>query len=225
MKLKDIEKSLKNEQKQMGVPDVLARSKKAPINRLLDGQTPLRAFNKPLASRLLWCAMILLVTTILCFAVFMLLPRKSQGVNYGYMSVTIESGSDIDRYGIVADDDLQVAIVVHETLNGEKNYWVVNIDSNSLENAINELYVAKSIDKVRVCAYYSSNKSAQSAIDIAQNAFDELYEVEDAEDILTTSFGSEEDKAIWVESIGEAASADMSVKELAVAYLDKFLQA
>lgn len=225
MKLKDIEKSLKNEQKQMGVPDVLARSKKAPINRLLDGQTPLRAFNKPLASRLLWCAMILLVTTILCFAVFMLLPQKSQGVNYGYMSVTIESGSDIDRYGIVADDDLQVAIVVHETLNGEENYWVVNIESNSLESAINELYIAKSIDKVRVCAYYSSNKSAQSAIDIAQNAFDELYEIEAAEDALTTSFGSEEDKAIWVESIGETASADMSASELAVAYLDKFLQA
>lgn len=225
MKLKDIEKSLKNEQKQMGVPDVLARSKKAPINRLLDGQTPLRAFNKPLASRLLWCAMILLVTTILCFAVFMLLPQKSQGVNYGYMSVTIESGSDIDRYGIVADDDLQVAIVVHEMLNGEKNYWVVNIESNSLENAINELYVAKSINKVRVCAYYSTNKSAQSAIDIAQNTFDELYEIEAAEDTLTTSFGSEEDKAIWVESIGETASADMSVNELAVAYLDKFLQA
>lgn len=225
MKLKDIEKSLKNEQKQMGVPDVLARSKKAPINRLLDGQTPLRAFNKPLASRLLWCAMILLVTTILCFAVFMLLPQKSQGVNYGYMSVTIESGSDIDRYGIVSDDELQVVIVVRETSNEEKISQVVNITNNSLDNTINGLYASKSIDKVRICAYYASNKSAQSAIDIAKNVFDALYEIEDAEDTLTTSFGSEEDKAIWIESIGETASVDMSVNELAVAYLDKFLQA
>lgn len=225
MKLKDIEKTLKNEQKQMGVPDVLARSKKAPINRLLDGQTPLRAFNKPLASRLLWCAMILLVTTILCFAVFMLMPEKPQSVNYGYISVTIESGADVDRYGIVTDDELQVVIVVREMGNEEKISQVVNIANNSLDNAISGLYDTNSIDKVWICVYYASNESAQNAIDIAKNAFDELYEVENIEDVLTTSFGSEEDKAIWVGIIGETASADMSVNELAEAYLDKFLQA
>lgn len=225
MKLKDIEKSLKNEQKQMGVPDVLARSKKAPINRLLDGQTPLRAFNKPLASRLLWCAMMLLVATILCLASFMLIPQKTQSVNYGYMSVTIQSGSDVDRYGIVTDDELRVAIVVHERSNEEKKQQVIGITSNSLESAINGLYTAKTPDKVQICVYYDSNKTAQSAIDVAKNVFDELFEGEDVQELFKTSFGSEEDKAIWIESIGGSVNTDMSANELAVAYLDKFLQA
>ena len=54
MKLKDIEKGLKSEQNSQQVPDVLQRAKKAPINRLLDGQTPLKAFDKQTAVRLLW---------------------------------------------------------------------------------------------------------------------------------------------------------------------------
>ena len=44
MKLKDIEKSLKKEHDGAKVPDVMRRAQKAPINRLLDGQRPLKAY-------------------------------------------------------------------------------------------------------------------------------------------------------------------------------------
>lgn len=224
MKLKDIEKSLKNEQKQMGVPDVLARSKKAPINRLLDGQTPLRAFNKPLASRLLWCALILLVTMIVCFAVYMLLPRQTQNVSYGYMSVTIETDGSVDRYGIVTDSDLNVEIVVHESEGDSKILQVVSVANNSLESAIKELYRAKSVDKVCVCAFYPSNTSTQNAVDIAKYIFDELYDVADKDESFEAKFLDAQDKAIWIDNAQDVLNANMSIDELAEAYLNKFLQ-
>lgn len=225
MKLKDIEKSLKNEQKQMGVPDVLARSKKAPINRLLDGQTPLRAFNKPLASRLLWCALILLVTMIVCFAVYMLLPRQTQNVSYGYMSVTIETDGSVDRYGIVTDSDLNVEIVVHESEGDSKILQVVSVASNSLESVIKELYRAKSVDKVCVCAFYSSSTSAQNAVDVAKYVFDELYDVTDKDESFEAKFLDAQDKAVWIDNAQVVLNANMSIDELAEAYLNKFLQA
>lgn len=225
MKLKDIEKSLKNEQKQMGVPDVLARSKKAPINRLLDGQTPLQAFNKPLASRLFWCVLILLVTMIVCFAIYMLLPRQTQNVSYGYMSVTIESVGGVDRYGIVTDSDLNVEIVVHENEGESVILQVMSVANNSLESAIKELYDAKSASKVRVCAFYSSNASAQNAVDIAQYVFDELYNIADKEESFEAKLLDAQDKAIWIDNLNDVLNANMSIDELAEAYLNKFLQA
>ena len=67
MKLKDIEKSLKREHDGTQVPDVMKRAQKAPINKLLDGQRPLRAFDKQTAVRVLWIVMALAVTALLCF--------------------------------------------------------------------------------------------------------------------------------------------------------------
>lgn len=53
MKLKDIEKNLKKEQDCKSVPDVYARASKAPLNKLLTGETPARAFQKQVVMNLL----------------------------------------------------------------------------------------------------------------------------------------------------------------------------
>lgn len=225
MKLKDIEKSLKNEQKQMGVPDVLARSKKAPINRLLDGQTPLKAFNKPFASGLLWCAMILLVAIILCFAVYMLMPRNETSSTCGYMSVTIESGESTDRYGLVADEDLSVLIVVHESGDTQGLPSVVQISNNTLEFALTELYANKSANKVCVCAHYSSNTHAQNAVEVARDTFKNMFAKTDIEEMFEERIATEDDKSTLLEIVGSGVSEDMSVDEIVEVYLDKFMQA
>lgn len=225
MKLKDIEKSLKNEQKQMGIPDVLARSKKAPINRLLDGQTPLRAFNKPMASRLLWCAMILLVAIILCVAVYMLMPQNVASPTLGYLSVTIKSGESEDRYGLVVDEDLSVLVVVHEEGDVQSLPGVVHTSNNTLEIALKELYSAKSADKACVCAYYSSNKLAQNALDVARGIFDNLFATADVNEVFEARIANEDDKTILLEMLGSDVTKDMGANEIVEAYLDKFLQA
>lgn len=53
MKLRDIEKKLRREQESKTVPEVYARASKAPLNKLLSGETPARAFQKQLVMRLL----------------------------------------------------------------------------------------------------------------------------------------------------------------------------
>ena len=68
MKIRDIKNNLKNEHDEKSVPDVFSRAKKAPINRLLTGEEPLRAFDKTTAVRLLWIALALLLVCALAFS-------------------------------------------------------------------------------------------------------------------------------------------------------------
>mgnify|MGYP000896432949 FL=1 len=152
MKFKDIEKSLKREHDGTQVPDVMKRAQKAPINKLLDGQRPLRAFDKQTAVRVLWIVMALAVTALLCFGALGIMGNGGgDRVSCAYVRVSVENDGEITEYGIVVDGVENVALFVLEKRNGVLIMQDENKSGYSVKNAINEVYQVKNGDKVSIC--------------------------------------------------------------------------
>ncbi len=165
MKLKDIEKSLKKEHDGAKVPDVMRRAQKAPINRLLDGQRPLKAFDKQTAVRVLWIVMALAVTALLCFGALGIMGNGGDDkVPCAYVRVSVENGGEITEYGIVIEGVQNVALFVLEKKDGVKMQDLQK-SGISLKNAINEVYQAKNGDKVSICVV-SSNEDGTLVSDL-----------------------------------------------------------
>lgn len=159
MKLKDIEKSLKKEHDGAKVPDVMKRAQKAPINRLLDGQRPLKAFDKQTAVRVLWLVMALAVTALLCFGALGIMGNSGgDKVSCAYVRVSVENGGEITEYGIVIEGVQNVALFVLEKKDGVKMQDLQK-SGISLKNAINEVYQVKNGDKVSICVVSSNEDS------------------------------------------------------------------
>lgn len=151
MKLKDIEKSLKREHDGAQVPDVMKRAQKAPINKLLDGQRPLRAFDKQTAVRVLWIVMALAVTALLCFGALGIMGNGGgDKVPCAYVRVSVENDGEITEYGIVIDGVENVALFVLEKKDGVQ-MQDLQMSGISLKNAIAEVYHVKNGDKVSIC--------------------------------------------------------------------------
>lgn len=152
MRLKDIEGKLKSEHNSQTVPDVLQRAKKAPINKLLDGQTPLKAFDKHTAVRLLWCVMLLLVTAVLAtFAIAMIPDGAKDEVAVCYVNVKVESGGETVVYGIVVENYETVSVFAKERQNQSVIAQNLQKRGYSLESAINDVYEQKEGDRITIC--------------------------------------------------------------------------
>ena len=152
MKIKDIESKLKNEQKSQNIPDVLQRAKKAPINRLLDGQTPLRAFDKQTAVRLLWCAMFLLVAAVLAIWAGVTIPDGGQEkASLAYVRVVVVSEGETAEYGIVTEDFERVATLVQEKQNDTLVCRNLQKKGYDVEDALREVYQPKKGDRITIC--------------------------------------------------------------------------
>lgn len=152
MRLKDIEGKLKSEHNSQTVPDVLQRAKKAPINKLLDGQTPLKAFDKHTAVRLLWCVMLLLVTAVLAtFAIAMIPDGAKDEVAVCYVNVKVKSGGENVVYGIVVENYETVSVFVKEKQNQTVIAQNLQKRGYSLESAINDVYEQKEGDRITIC--------------------------------------------------------------------------
>lgn len=152
MRLKDIEGKLKSEHNSQTVPDVLQRAKKAPINKLLDGQTPLKAFDKHTAVRLLWCVMLLLVTAVLAtFAIAMIPDGAKDEVAVCYVNVKVESGGETVVYGIVVENYETVSEFVKERQNQTVIAQNLQKRGYSLDSAINDVYEQKEGDRITIC--------------------------------------------------------------------------
>ncbi len=152
MRLKDIEGKLKSEHNSQTVPDVLQRAKKAPINKLLDGQTPLKAFDKHTAVRLLWCVMLLLVTAVLAtFAIAMIPDGAKDEVAVCYVNVKVESGGETVVYGIVVENYETVSVFAKERQNQTVIAQNLQKRGYSLESAINDVYEQKEGDRITIC--------------------------------------------------------------------------
>ncbi len=161
MKIKDIEKSIKKENDCVQVPDVYASVKKAPINRLLTGETPIQAFEKAMATRLLAAVTVLLLVIAICVTVMWASKPAEQGVGQGYVSVTVENGITT-RYSFVLSSS---GNVLYATEDGAEIGTVTELDAlvgKQPENAICELYQPKSGDKVTICVYYADNANARA---------------------------------------------------------------
>lgn len=152
MRLKDIEGQLKNEHNSQTVPDVLQRAKKAPINKLLDGQTPLKAFDKHTAVRLLWCVMLLLVTAVLAtFAIAMIPDGARDEVAVCYVNVKVESNGETIEYGIVVENYETVSVFVKERQNQIVIAQNLQKRGYSLDSAILDVYEQKEGDRITIC--------------------------------------------------------------------------
>ena len=152
MRLKDIEGKLKSEHNSQTVPDVLQRAKKAPINKLLDGQTPLKAFDKHTAVRLLWCVMLLLVTAVLAtFAIAMIPDGANDEVAVCYVNVKVESNGETVVYGIVVENYETVSVFVKERQNQTVIAQNLQKRGYSLKSAINDVYEQKEGDRITIC--------------------------------------------------------------------------
>ena len=152
MRLKDIEGQLKNEHNSQTIPDVLQRAKKAPINKLLDGQTPLKAFDKHTAVRLLWCVMLLLVTAVLAtFAIAMIPDGARDEVAVCYVNVKVESNGETIEYGIVVENYETVSVFVKERQNQIVIAQNLQKRGYSLDSAILDVYEQKEGDRITIC--------------------------------------------------------------------------
>lgn len=149
MKFKDIKNQLKDEHRSVQVPDMLSRVKRAPINKLLSGETPAQAFQKKLAVRLLVTATALLVAAVFCFAALLLFTENGQASPRCYISLRVESGDLTESYGIVVSGDITTAVCIDENTKQKAQY-----------SSISALYNLKSTDKVTVCAICEDAKIA-----------------------------------------------------------------
>ena len=153
MRIKDIEKSLKKEHDSSSVPDVLKRAQKAPINRLLDGQRPLRAFDKNTAVRVLWTVLALALAALICLGTLGIMGDGDRAALYcNYLHVRVENGDESTEFGIVVGEDNGVVVCVKEKENGVFVGQNLNKGGYALQNAIDDVYRPNTGDKVYVCA-------------------------------------------------------------------------
>lgn len=171
MKLKDIEKKLKEENSQVKVPDVLARVKKAPINRLLT--PPAQAFKKRLAIQLLCFAFILILAVMFTLVTMFLVPSAEEN-NVVFLKITVESGDESASYGLcLFGDRVQKACVLSK--NGEYIMQDLSAVGGDIKTTLQDVYNAKDDDKVSICVIAVNEVDKKRTENNAQRAVAELY--------------------------------------------------
>ncbi len=186
MKLKDIEKKLKEENSQVKVPDVLARVQKAPINRLLT--PPAQAFKKRLAVQLLCFAFVLILAVMFTLVTMFLVPSAEEN-SVVFINITIQSGDDVTSYGLCTDgDSVQKAMLM--SLNGEYVLQDLNALGKDIKSTIQDVYVAKDGDKVSICAISGNDVDKNRVESIANSAMAQICGLRQDCDIYSGSASS-----------------------------------
>lgn len=199
MKLKDIEKKLKEENSQVKVPDVLARVKKAPINRLLT--PPAQAFKKRLAIQLLCFAFILILAVMFTLVTMFFVPNAEK-THVVFLKLTVESEEGSVSYGLcMFDDNVQKACVLQQ--NDEYVMQDLGAVGGDIQTTLNGVYHAKDNDKVSICVIAVDDVDRKKTESIAQSAVAELYSHNLG---LTTTFvgasAGKEDLQLFLQSQG-----------------------
>ncbi len=153
MKLKDIKNKLKAEQSQVRVPDMLGRVQKAPINKLLSGETPAQAFQKKLAIRLLVTATALLIVAVFCFGAMMLHAGNGEAQPLCYAVIRAQSETGEANFDLVTSGDLFDVVCVDQST-GEKMSLL----------AISALHELKSTDKVAIAVICDDRTVATNVV-------------------------------------------------------------
>lgn len=146
MKLKDIERKLKSEQEGKSVPEVYSKVSKAPLNKLLSGETPVRAFQKQLVMRLLIFVLVIFLVAAIGLSAMWLTPAESNGKPDCYASITVSGDSGEMRIGLILSGGKKIMTTVVEVANGKTQ--IQPIVSHSAQ--IGDFIKPKSGDKVRV---------------------------------------------------------------------------
>ena len=145
MKFKDIEKKLKREQESVNVPDVYANVSNAPLNKLLEGETPARAFQKRVAQSLLIAVLVIFIVVTIGLSAMWLSSGNDAKAPDCYASVTVENGDGLKRIGIVFGGRNIITTVVEM-----KNSQVNTSPIVSHSSQISDFIEPKVNDKVRV---------------------------------------------------------------------------
>lgn len=145
MKFKDIEKKLKREQESVNVPDVYASVSNAPLNKLLEGETPARAFRKRVAQSLLVAVLVIFIVITIGLSAMWLSSSDNAKAPDCYASVTVESGDDLLRIGVVFGGRNIITTVVEM-----KNSQINTSPIVSHSSQISDFIEPKANDKVRI---------------------------------------------------------------------------
>lgn len=164
MKLKDIETKLKKEQESVAVPDILERVKKAPINKLLSGETPAQAFQKKLAVRLLVTTTVLLIAAIFCFAAMLLFTNNDAASSRYYISLRVEKDGVSEEFGIVASEGLKGVSCIDYQTGSRPSY-----------RAIEALYDLRSEDKVFISVIGEDSAKCAQLANALRNELSSAY--------------------------------------------------
>jgi len=112
MRLKDIEKKLRREQESKTVPEVYARASRAPLNKLLSGETPARAFQKQLVMRLLVIVLALFLVAAIGLSAMWLAPSNGGSTPDCYACITVSGDGGELRIGLILRSGRNIASAV-----------------------------------------------------------------------------------------------------------------
>lgn len=213
MKIKDIEKNLKKESEQVPVPDVYARVKRAPINRLLSD--PVHAFQRKMVMRILMFAFVIAIVVVIGFAAIWLMPNTASQEEYGYVRVAV---NDLDVYGFVVNKaGIVSASITEMTAGADALVRHADLRGKSIAEAIEALYHAVLNDEVVVSVHFDNYNTADMIATKAVGAV-EMQGVELVVDTLICDFETKTKWVSYLNSHGRAASASYSAFELAKRY-------
>lgn len=218
MKLKDIEKNLKRENDVTSVPDVYARASKAPLNKLLTGETPARAFQKRLVMSLLIFVIFIFLTLAVGLSAIWLTPAKSPSSPNCYVAITVSREDGNERIGVLMNGEKSISCIVAEMTAG-----VVNTEPNvSHSLRISEFISAQSGDKVSVGVISADRTLANGVVKTLREELNLAYGEKDFEVAYSINLPSTRDElASYLRQCGyqtETGGADELIKAYAVLF-------
>ncbi len=218
MKIRDIKNNLKTEHDEKSVPDVFSRAQQAPINRLLTGEEPLRAFDKTTAVRLLWIALALLLVCALAFSALALMQDNKPAPAQSYVRLSVESEGKTIIYGFVISDE-SVTVCTLERDGEDTPFSNVGKQGENIKYAIKDVYQVKDDDKVRVCVIGEDRNTAlQLATALVSAIRDGMQSGEEAVVSYSINDATVKSEIATLLSLEQSATAD----QIAKAYFEKF---
>ena len=219
MRLKDIEKNLKKEQDCKSVPDVYARASKAPLNKLLTGETPARAFQKQIVMNLLIFVLIIFLVLTIGLSAMWLSPNTKPTVADCYVSVTVENEDGVRRIGIVLDENKNAIITVLEQSDG-----VLNLEPVVAHALLFKDFISPKVnDKVSVAFLCGKALAINDIVRLIVNELEFLYNGMTFE--MTTSANGTQSRANlkdYIVACNGTVSDDATVDSLIKTYTELF---
>lgn len=170
MKLKDVENKLKREQEGAPVPDVYARASKAPLNKLLTGETPAKAFQRQTVTALLAAVLVIFLVIAIGLSAMWLSPKAAPTGADCYVCVVVQREEGASRIGLIMDGK-NVSVAVVEQTDGVVNTSPVK----SHTSRISDLIEAKAGDKVSVEILYSNSSVLSDSVRTTVDELELLY--------------------------------------------------
>ncbi len=171
MRLKDIEKKLRREQESKTVPEVYARASRAPLNKLLSGETPARAFQKQLVMRLLVIVLALFLVAAIGLSAMWLAPSNGGSTPDCYACITVSGEGGELRIGLILRSGRNIVTAVEEVSSGKLNTKPIVSHSSQIKDFIKP----NKGDKVRVSLISNASAALTEGMRFIVNELEYIY--------------------------------------------------